>query len=136
MKRVVPLLLLTALAACTDRDVVQPAQHTAVRPRTTLTPTGPLPATRQFWKDTSTLWVYNSQPELGVNAADGSPATNSFIASQNMRFVRVELPWDSTMEDAPYQYTLPEGAKGVQLVELALQSWKERRWIDVEALEI
>lgn len=40
------------------------------------------------------------------------------------------------VEDAPYKWTLPEGAKGVQLVEAALQSWKERRWIDVPALEI
>jgi predicted dehydrogenase len=39
-------------------------------------------------------------------------------------------------EDAPYRWTLPEGAKGVQLVEAALQSWKERRWIDVPALAI
>jgi predicted dehydrogenase len=38
-------------------------------------------------------------------------------------------------EDAPYQYQLLEGAKGVQLVECALQSWKERRWIDVPPLE-
>jgi hypothetical protein len=30
-------------------------------------------------------------------------------------------------EDAPYKWTLPEGAKGVQLVEAAQQSWKERR---------
>jgi predicted dehydrogenase len=39
-------------------------------------------------------------------------------------------------EDAPYRWTLPEGAKGVQLVEAALQSWKERRWVDVPALTI
>jgi predicted dehydrogenase len=39
-------------------------------------------------------------------------------------------------EDAPYRWTLPEGAKGVQLVEAALQSWKERRWIDVPTLAI
>jgi len=38
------------------------------------------------------------------------------------------------VEDAPYQWTLREGAKGVQLVELAKQSWKERRWIDVPEL--
>lgn len=37
-------------------------------------------------------------------------------------------------EDAPFKWTLREGAKGVQLVELALASWKERRWIDVPAL--
>jgi hypothetical protein len=38
------------------------------------------------------------------------------------------------VEDAPYRWTLPEGAKGVQLVEAALQSWKERRWVDVQPL--
>ena len=38
-------------------------------------------------------------------------------------------------EDAPYKYTLLEGAKGVQLVECALESWKERRWVDVPALK-
>ena len=37
--------------------------------------------------------------------------------------------------DAPFKWTLREGAKGVQLAELGLQSWKERRWIDVPALE-
>lgn len=36
----------------------------------------------------------------------------------------------------PYRWTLPEGAKGVQLVEAALQSWQERRWVDVAPLKI
>jgi len=40
------------------------------------------------------------------------------------------------VEDAPYTWTLPEGAKGVQLVEAALQSWKERRFVDVPPLKI
>jgi predicted dehydrogenase len=44
------------------------------------------------------------------------------------RFIR------HVVEDAPFQWTLREGAKGVQLVELALQSWKERRFVDVPAL--
>jgi predicted dehydrogenase len=39
------------------------------------------------------------------------------------------------VEDAPYSWTLPEGAKGVQLVEAALQSWKERRFVDVPPLK-
>jgi predicted dehydrogenase len=34
----------------------------------------------------------------------------------------------------PFPYDLLEGAKGVQLAELGLQSWKERRWIDVPEL--
>jgi len=36
--------------------------------------------------------------------------------------------------DEPFKWNLLEGAKGVQLVECALQSWKERRWVDVPAL--
>ena len=40
------------------------------------------------------------------------------------------------VEDAPYRWTLPEGAKGVQLVEAALVSWKERRWVDVPSLKV
>ena len=51
-----------------------------------------------------------------------------------------KLQWEHFIrhvaEDAPYRWTLPEGAKGVQLVEAALKSWKERRWIDVPALTI
>ena len=48
-----------------------------------------------------------------------------------------KIQWEAFIrhvaEDAPYRWTLPEGAKGVQLVEAALQSWKERRWVDVPA---
>ena len=40
------------------------------------------------------------------------------------------------VEDAPYRYTLREGAKGVQLVECALRSWRERRVVDVPPLDL
>jgi predicted dehydrogenase len=40
------------------------------------------------------------------------------------------------VENEPYKWTLPEGAKGVQLVEAALESWKDRRWVDVPALKV
>ena len=39
-------------------------------------------------------------------------------------------------EDAPWHYTLAEGAKGVQLAEAGYRSWRERRWIDLPDLEI
>ncbi len=35
----------------------------------------------------------------------------------------------------PFPYDLREGAKGVQLAELGIQSWAERRWLDVPGLE-
>ena len=37
-------------------------------------------------------------------------------------------------EDAPFPWTLLEGAKGVQLAEAGLKSWAERRWVDLEPL--
>jgi predicted dehydrogenase len=37
-------------------------------------------------------------------------------------------------DGAPWTYSLREGAKGLQLVEAAQQSWVERRWIDVPEL--
>ena len=36
----------------------------------------------------------------------------------------------------PWTFDLVEGAKGVQLAELGLQSWAERRWLDVPDLKI
>jgi len=51
-----------------------------------------------------------------------------------------KIQWEAFIrhvaEDATYRWTLPEGAKGVQLVEAALQSWKERRWVDVPPLAV
>jgi predicted dehydrogenase len=50
------------------------------------------------------------------------------------------LQWEDflrhVVEDAPWGFTLVEGAKGVQLAELGLRSWRERRWLDVPALEV
>jgi predicted dehydrogenase len=40
------------------------------------------------------------------------------------------------LEDAPWNYTLAEGAKGVQLAEAGYQSARERRWVDLADLEI
>lgn len=50
-----------------------------------------------------------------------------------------KLEWEAFIrhlcEDAPFHWTMLEGAKGVQLAELGLKSWAERRWLDVPALE-
>ena len=50
-----------------------------------------------------------------------------------------KIQWDMFLRhvvaDEPYDLDLLEGAKGTQLSELALQSWEERRWIDVPELK-
>jgi predicted dehydrogenase len=38
-------------------------------------------------------------------------------------------------DGSPFPWDLGAGAKGVQLAMLGLQSWRERRWLDVPALE-
>jgi predicted dehydrogenase len=50
--------------------------------------------------------------------------------------VQWELFLKHVVADTPYRWTLLEGAKGVQLAELALESWRERRWVEVPALEV
>lgn len=60
---------------------------------------------------------------------DNWPADNGFKVQWEM-FLR------HVAEDAPWNYGMEAGAKGVQLAILGLQSWKERRWLDVPALEI
>jgi predicted dehydrogenase len=59
---------------------------------------------------------------------DNWPADNGFKAQWEM-FLR------HVAEDAPWEYGLEAGAKGVQLAELGLKSWDERRWLDVPKLE-
>ena len=55
------------------------------------------------------------------------PADNAFKAQWEL-FLR------HVVDDEPFPWDLVEGAKGVQLAELGLQSWRERRWVDVETL--
>lgn len=60
---------------------------------------------------------------------DNGPFPNAF---------RVE--WEAFLRhvalDEPFPHTLLEGAKGVQLAELAHRSWSERRWMDVPELRL
>ncbi|MBY6151645.1 Gfo/Idh/MocA family oxidoreductase [Vannielia litorea] len=53
--------------------------------------------------------------------------TNGFRAQWEM-FLR------HIAEDAPWEFDLMAGARGVQLAQLGLQSWAERRWLDVPDL--
>jgi len=49
-----------------------------------------------------------------------------------------KIQWEEFLKhvvlDTPWRYSLMEGAKGVQLAELGMQSWRERRWVDVPEL--
>ena len=49
--------------------------------------------------------------------------------------VEWELFLKHVVTGSPFPWTLFEGAKGVQLAELGLKSWAERRWVDVPPLK-
>jgi hypothetical protein len=36
--------------------------------------------------------------------------------------------------DEPFRWSLLDGAKGVQLAELGIESWAQRKWLDVPKL--
>jgi len=49
--------------------------------------------------------------------------------------VQWEMFLRHVVEGAPFPHDFLDGARGVQLAELALRSWRERRWIDVPELK-
>lgn len=53
---------------------------------------------------------------------------------ENAFKIQWELFLRHVVLDEPFPWTLLQGAKGVQLAELGLQSWAERRWVPVEKL--
>ncbi len=79
------------------------------------------------------------------------PAWNPDIPARNFRDDWAPIPetlaydnavksqWELFLKhvwgEGGFKWSLLEGAKGVQLVELGLQSWAERRWLDVPKLD-
>jgi len=59
---------------------------------------------------------------------DNIPYDNAFKAEWELFLKHVVC-------DTPFPWNLREGAKGVQLAELGLRAWQQRRWVDVPELE-
>jgi hypothetical protein len=55
-------------------------------------------------------------------------------AFDNAFKVQWELFLRHVVNDEPFRWTLLEGAKGVQLAEKGLESWKKRAWVEVGAI--
>jgi predicted dehydrogenase len=78
--------------------------------------------------------VWNPDVRQPLDFHEGWELVPDTVAYDNGFKVQWELFIRHVVEGAPFKWTLREGAKGVQLVELAQRSWRERRWIDVPAL--
>jgi len=88
------------------------AQHRANTPKAIWNPDIPSPI--DFW-------------ETWQEVPDNEIFDNAFKAQWEL-FLR------HVARDEPFPWDLIEGAKGVQLAELGLRSWAERRWLEVSEL--
>ena len=79
--------------------------------------------------------VWNPDIDSPIRYSDGWNRVPDWQPGENAFKVQWELFLRHVLSDEPFPYTLLEGAKGVQLAELGLQSWAERRWLDVPELK-
>jgi len=75
------------------------------------------------------VWNPDIDSPIDYKAAWCRVPTNAVY--DNAFKVQWELFLRHVVKDEPFRWSLREGAKGVQLAELGLQSWAERRWVDL-----
>jgi len=78
--------------------------------------------------------VWNPDIEQPIDFFDDWSKVPNQELYDNAFKVQWELFLKHVVLDTPFRWTLLEGAKGVQLAELGLQSWEERKWLDVPSL--
>ncbi len=78
--------------------------------------------------------VWNPDIDQPIKFRDGWQVLPDQEHYDNAFKVQWELFLRHVVLDEPFRWTLLEGAKGVQLAEIGLKSWAERRWLDVPEL--
>ncbi|MFM2242664.1 MAG: hypothetical protein RLZ97_1519 [Verrucomicrobiota bacterium] len=79
--------------------------------------------------------VWNPDIPQPIHFLDGWSKVPDQESYDNAFKIQWEMFLRHVVLDEPWHYSLLEGAKGVQLAELALQSSAERRWLDIPELE-
>ena len=69
-----------------------------------------------------------------INFFDGWAKLPEQETYDNAFKVQWELFLRHVVKDEPFRWSLKEGAKGVQLAELGLESWAKRAWVNVPEL--
>jgi predicted dehydrogenase len=77
--------------------------------------------------------VWNPDIAQPIDFFKGWQAVPNNIEYDNAFKIQWELFLRHVALDEPFRWTLREGAKGVELAELGMKSWKEKKWIDVPA---
>jgi predicted dehydrogenase len=79
--------------------------------------------------------VWNPDADQPINFFTGWSEVPEQEEHDNAFKVQWELFLKHVVLDTPFPYTLLEGAKGVQLAELGIQSWKKRAWVKIPGLK-
>ncbi|MCO5351374.1 MAG: Gfo/Idh/MocA family oxidoreductase [Bryobacteraceae bacterium] len=79
--------------------------------------------------------VWNPDVDQPLNFFEGWQKMPQQENYDNAFKTQWELYLRHLVKDDPFPWTLLEGAKGVQLAELGVESWKRRSWVDVPAIE-
>ena len=80
--------------------------------------------------------IWNPDIEQPVNFYEGWEEMPNNIVYDNAFKAEWELFLKHVVKDTPFKWDLLEGAKGVQLAEAGIESWKERKWVNVEELGV
>ena len=78
------------------------------------------------------VWNPDVEPKLDYYADWGEVPSN--VEYDNAFKAQWELFLRHVVQGTPFPWSLLEGAKGVQLAELGLKSWRQRCWVDVPEL--
>ena len=78
--------------------------------------------------------IWNPDIPQPINFFEGWQKLPEATTYDNAFKIQWELFLRHVALGEPFRWTLREGAKGVQLAELGIQSWRERKWVDVPAL--
>lgn len=78
--------------------------------------------------------VWNPDITQPINFYEGWAKVPEQEFYDNAFKVQWEMFLRHIVKDEPFPYTLLEGAKGVQLAEKGLESWKKRCWVDIPDL--
>jgi predicted dehydrogenase len=78
--------------------------------------------------------VWNPDIPSPINFYDGWSKVPEQEYFDNAFKVEWELFLKHVVKNEPFQWTLLEGAKGVQLAEKGLESWAKKRWVEIPEL--
>jgi len=80
--------------------------------------------------------VWNPDIAQPIDFFDNWEEVPDNVAYDNAFKVEWELFLKHVAGEGDFRWNLLEGAKGLQLVDLALKSWSQRQWMPVPALEV